>query len=1347
MGKGRLLMFVFIFSFLVFSCNGKESIDSGVAVLVLNPTGKNYQNYGVEVPFEKLGISQNIKVDTLVVKDSSGRECLSQVEDRNGDGYFGTGDILYFVAELPTGYSLFSVSESGETGRKIDKLLSSRQEGDMIIISGKNFEVIFSGKSGLPQKYIISGKEVYFTPEFKVYGVSPGKIKGINWDDYRGDIDISSTTFVKLEKGGLRCRVSFVKNGISGFFYVYPDGNIEGNIDGDKNKITSTLTLKNIPLSQFQEIVLSMNYGNLFTKPTSYTCGGRFFFGGLFSNTLNIGIGVAQPHQEELDRPYPWIRIPSEQLLNDAISKNLGSIWLNHLPGDRFWLLFFTSKDSLQEKLDMIGSKIDIFTGRELVEFSGMEEDYWTEVNNYFKKLSQFLNIPSDLKDYRELFQVMKLYKEMIKSAHGYIEMARKDVEKIKEKGYETAGIEISLKYAELLFNIADFDLSKGRLDRHHKRTLEGLKELVSASEKLKQRIPKQLFGKKEPWFHGTNIATACYARPLELDYGYCANIFEPMLMSDYYKPLDILEIEYLHTNYTWDRLEEEEGIYDFSELDEFIKTLAKHSKKLYFQIGDNISIGMAPGWAVKKYKGWAYKDFPGTWMEKYAFTWVSPELYGNVPEWMQQLQKLVRKVVERYKTYEGSVINAWGVWNEPGFTHYGKEELFNQDHFMDCFRNFVKKRYGSIDELNSYWGTNYKSFADVKREPFLRASSDSKKEISMSGEWKFKVDPQDKGVMEKWYSPEYSDKNWLTIKVPGYWEEQFKEYKDYDGYAWYRKEIIIPEEWKGKRIVLKFGSVDDDCIVYLNGEMAYENKGYNVPFEIDITDICKKSNKLIIAVRVSDTYQLGGIYKDVLLSLPGIFRPYYEYSARVTDWHDFLIKQLADFLNFWNADINKMSPLPVAEKTGQAIDKKIILNGTDEFSKSKVYYGMAAFDFYSPSREINLYADLNRSAHNNAKPIRIGEFGWYTEDYTGSLSIPAKDIAHMSWAGFMHGVKGFYHWLWTSYCGFSDHRTSPNDAFIEVSKLNALAKIIPQVFSASPERKIAIFFPSTSILLSDGDSMRLRFESLYYMLNDMNIPIDFIDWKQIMEGRLTNYRLLIIPSSPYIRRDILDRIKEYVKNGGIVFAYCDLSIWDEKGRESSEKPGFGLQEIFGCKIAEIDVEIPKEIKTIQGLELKGKDIIYPIYPILKGNVEVVLGTDNLPLITKKKYGKGIAYLCSIDLGKIYENSEFSMLKLFVDFIYGILENCGASPDIRLWLTGVEAMVVKNDEASYLIVNNRLSYASNVEILLQPSSVSTERIYDLISFESCELTKSGNFLSMKIRVPAGSVKIFFLKKL
>ena len=36
------------------------------------------------------------------------------------------------------------------------------------------------------------------------------------------------------------------------------------------------------------------------------------------------------------------------------------------------------------------------------------------------------------------------------------------------------------------------------------------------------------------------------------------------------------------------------------------------------------------------------------------------------------------------------------------------------------------------------------------------------------------------------WAEPDYSDENWKTMELPGYWED--KGMKDFDGVVWFRK-------------------------------------------------------------------------------------------------------------------------------------------------------------------------------------------------------------------------------------------------------------------------------------------------------------------------------------------------------------------------------------------------------------------------------------------------------------------------------------------------------------------------------------------------------------------------------
>ncbi|MGK9475362.1 sugar-binding domain-containing protein [Melioribacter sp. OK-6-Me] len=84
--------------------------------------------------------------------------------------------------------------------------------------------------------------------------------------------------------------------------------------------------------------------------------------------------------------------------------------------------------------------------------------------------------------------------------------------------------------------------------------------------------------------------------------------------------------------------------------------------------------------------------------------------------------------------------------------------------------------------------------------------------EIDLSGVWQFQLDPENAGIEKKWYDRNLID----SISLPGTTDSNKKgflntdtttlhlnrEFK-YEGAAWYRKKIIVPENFKGKHIEL----------------------------------------------------------------------------------------------------------------------------------------------------------------------------------------------------------------------------------------------------------------------------------------------------------------------------------------------------------------------------------------------------------------------------------------------------------------------------------------------------------------------------------------------------------------
>ncbi len=63
----------------------------------------------------------------------------------------------------------------------------------------------------------------------------------------------------------------------------------------------------------------------------------------------------------------------------------------------------------------------------------------------------------------------------------------------------------------------------------------------------------------------------------------------------------------------------------------------------------------------------------------------------------------------------------------------------------------------------------------------------------------------------------------------------------------WYKRSFTIPKEWKGKNVMLNFGAVDRSATVFVNGKKAGSHTGGYDAFSIDITDILKPGENVLV--------------------------------------------------------------------------------------------------------------------------------------------------------------------------------------------------------------------------------------------------------------------------------------------------------------------------------------------------------------------------------------------------------------------------------------------------------------------------------------------------------------------
>lgn len=127
--------------------------------------------------------------------------------------------------------------------------------------------------------------------------------------------------------------------------------------------------------------------------------------------------------------------------------------------------------------------------------------------------------------------------------------------------------------------------------------------------------------------------------------------------------------------------------------------------------------------------------------------------------------------------------------------------------------------------------------------------------------EWLRNLTVTDKGYNDgkyTWASCSYDDRSWSSMALPQNWEQT--ELSSFDGIAWFRKTIEIPQEWEGRRLTLRLGMIDDEDVTYFNGVEIARGAGYNSPRKYTVPAELVKAGKAVIAIKVLDYNGDGGI-------------------------------------------------------------------------------------------------------------------------------------------------------------------------------------------------------------------------------------------------------------------------------------------------------------------------------------------------------------------------------------------------------------------------------------------------------------------------------------------------------
>jgi len=124
---------------------------------------------------------------------------------------------------------------------------------------------------------------------------------------------------------------------------------------------------------------------------------------------------------------------------------------------------------------------------------------------------------------------------------------------------------------------------------------------------------------------------------------------------------------------------------------------------------------------------------------------------------------------------------------------------------------------------------------------------------LCLNGEWQFEIDAGDSGLERGLLNRELAGR----ILVPFCPESALSGigHLDFMNAVWYRRQVALPPQWAGRKVLLHFQAVDYDATVWVNGHEVGRHRGGFAPFTCDLSGVAQPGETITIVVRARDDH------------------------------------------------------------------------------------------------------------------------------------------------------------------------------------------------------------------------------------------------------------------------------------------------------------------------------------------------------------------------------------------------------------------------------------------------------------------------------------------------------------
>ena len=389
--------------------------------------------------------------------------------------------------------------------------------------------------------------------------------------------------------------------------------------------------------------------------------------------------------------------------------------------------------------------------------------------------------------------------------------------------------------------------------------------------------------------------------------------------------------------------------------------------------------------------------------------------------------------------------------------------------------------------------------------------------------------------------------------------------------------------------------------------------------------------------------------FSDVTIR-PDQLEEYWTDYHRVIDWREFNTDNLINVLLWTKGQIEALDTkhpthINVTEPTGGPY-------GQDVFKERKIVDILGAsihpawiFPRTSPASEYG-----ERFAYR--LDIIGGPAGdqpwWVTELQSGPtvftggfpLNPTPADMSRWMWDAYGAGAKAVIFWLWHPRVGGSEAGewglvSLDGTPSIRVPAVKAVAdglKRNADLAQAQPQApQVAILYNrEASIMMSlddrtqkRGDEVEESLMGCYMALRRAHISTRFVDIDELRSGALGSYDVLYTPYSYALDDAAVAALRNYVNNGGTLWADGLMTWKNDTGEIRPTIPG-GLTDVFGIEASDIYGVKPNEPYSVTAQNEKGGEL-WKLPLELKGAEVMMRDREGKPFATRHHFGKGQA--------------------------------------------------------------------------------------------------------------------------